>query len=173
MMKHPTAVAKSNRFNMDTLCTIVFASVVVLLSGSAFAQHAAVCGGGYRVIAHRWDPVLRMSWEMRQDCAHPDWPARLASVASIAAGPIAVGSLVMPTDQAPAVEPLLVRAGDQVRLWLVDGPVRIEMSGVAEQSARNGTHVIVKITRQSDDAGLTVRRIPGIVRGAGDVEMER
>ena len=172
-MKQPTAVAHSKRFNMDALRAIVMACAVVLSCGSAFAQDAAVCGNGYRVIAHRWDPVLRMGWEMRQDCAHPDWPARLASVASIAAGPVAVGRLVMPIDQAPAVEPLLVRAGDQVRLWLVDGPVRIEMSGVAEQSARNGTHVIVQITRQSDDAGLTVRRIPGIVRGAGDVEMQR
>ena len=172
-MKHPTAVANSNRFNMDALCAIVFACAVALSCGSTFAQDAAVCENGYRVIAHRWDPVLRMGWEMRQDCAHPDWPARLASVASIAAGPVAVSRLAMPIDQAPAVEPLLVRAGDQVRLWLVDGPVRIEMSGVAEQSARNGTHVIVQITRQSDDAGLTVRRIPGIVRGAGDVEMER
>jgi hypothetical protein len=47
------------------------------------------------------------------------------------------------------------------------------MSGVVERSARAGERVVVRITRQSDDAGLTVDRIDGIVRGAGDVEMER
>ena len=33
---------------------------------------------------------------------------------------------------------VLVRAGDAVRLWLQNEVARIEMSGVAEQSARNG-----------------------------------
>ena len=51
--------------------------------------------------------------------------------------------------------------------------VRIEMSGVVEQSARAGERVVVRVTRQTDDGGLTVDRIGGIVRGAGDVEMER
>jgi hypothetical protein len=54
-----------------------------------------------------------------------------------------------------------------------DGMVRIEMSGVTEQSARVGERVLVRVTRQSDEAGLTVERIGGVVRGAGDVEMER
>jgi flagella basal body P-ring formation protein FlgA len=72
----------------------------------------------------------------------------------------------------PEPQPLLVRAGDAVRLWSQGGRVRIEMSGVAEQSARSGERVVVRVTRQTDDAGLTVERIAGTVRGAGDVEME-
>ena len=60
-----------------------------------------------------------------------------------------------------------------MRLWMQDGMVRIEMSGVTEQSARVGERVLVRVTRQSDEAGLTVERIGGVVRGAGDVEMER
>jgi len=51
--------------------------------------------------------------------------------------------------------------------------VRIEMSGVVEQSARSGERVVVQITRQNDESGTTVERIAGTVRGAGDVEMER
>jgi hypothetical protein len=47
------------------------------------------------------------------------------------------------------------------------------MSGVVEQSARGGERVVVQIARQSEDSGMTVERIGGIVRGAGDVEMER
>jgi flagella basal body P-ring formation protein FlgA len=68
---------------------------------------------------------------------------------------------------------LLVRAGDAVTLWQRDATVQIEMSGVAEQSARIGEPVVVRITRQNDDGGLIVDRIAGVVRGAGDVEMER
>jgi flagella basal body P-ring formation protein FlgA len=71
------------------------------------------------------------------------------------------------------VQPLLVHAGDRVRLWSQDERVRIEMSGVVEQSARGGERVVVQIARQSEDSGMTVERIGGIVRGAGDVEMER
>jgi flagella basal body P-ring formation protein FlgA len=71
------------------------------------------------------------------------------------------------------VQPLLVHAGDRVRLWSQNDTVRIEMSGVVEQSARSGDRVMVQVTRQSDDAGLTVERIAGIVCGSGDVEIER
>jgi flagella basal body P-ring formation protein FlgA len=72
----------------------------------------------------------------------------------------------------PISQPLLVHAGDPVRLWMQDNTVRIEISGMAEQSARRGERVIVQITRQND-AGLTVQRVAGIVRGSGDVEMEQ
>jgi hypothetical protein len=54
-----------------------------------------------------------------------------------------------------------------------DATVRIELAGVAEQSARGGERVVVRIEQQTEDAGLTVQRIAGVVRGAGDVEMER
>jgi hypothetical protein len=66
----------------------------------------------------------------------------------------------------------LVRAGDPVKLWLQDAIVRIEMSGIAEESGRDGDHVTVRITRQTEAYGMTVERFAGIVRGAGDVEME-
>jgi flagella basal body P-ring formation protein FlgA len=71
------------------------------------------------------------------------------------------------------VQPLLVRAGDPVKLWMQDATVRIELRGVAEQSARNGERVVVRISHQTEEAGLTIQRIAGLVRGAGDVEMER
>jgi hypothetical protein len=68
--------------------------------------------------------------------------------------------------------PLLVHAGDRVRLWSQDERVRIEISGVVEQSARNGDHVMVQVTRRNEDTGISVDRISGIVRAAGDVEMQ-
>lgn len=142
--------------------------------GQASAQTQAECGAdGHRVIASRWDAVLRRGWELRQDCAHPERPARL--VAAATPGSFLSSSAGQPaaTTAAPAILPLLVHAGDSVRLWEQDAMVRIEMSGVVEQSARAGERVVVRISRQTDETGLTVDRIGGIVRGAGDVEMER
>jgi hypothetical protein len=177
----------------------------LLLAGSSLMQPAAAqtqagCGpDGTQAVARRWDAVLGLGWELRQDCVHPEWPARLfalgpAAVGLAAAPVIPVGALrtiqvaqtvlrqtVQPqprpiqTQIVPAqpAQSLLVHTGDRVRLWMRDATVHIEMSGVAEQSARSGEHVVVRISQQTEDAGLTVQRIPGIVRGAGDVEMER
>lgn len=126
---------------------------------------------GYRVLARRWDAVLKAGWELRQDCAHPEWPARAVTSNSLVPPDVrSSGDSVPPI--IPFIQPLLVHAGDTVRLWLQDSTVRIEMSGVAEQSARNGERVTVRITRISDE-GSTVERIAGTVRGAGNVEMDR
>jgi hypothetical protein len=54
-----------------------------------------------------------------------------------------------------------------------DEMVRIEMSGVVEQSAHIGDRVIVQVTRQDVDSGMSIDRYPGIARGVEDVEMER
>jgi hypothetical protein len=138
----------------------------------ASAQESSACAPqGYKVIARTWDAALGRSWVLRQDCAHPAWPARLTP-APTAAPPISRAALFQ-QEAPPPVRPLLVHAGDPVRLWQQDATVRIEMTGVAEQSARAGERVVVRITRQTDEAGLTVQRIPGVVRAAGDVEMER
>jgi hypothetical protein len=152
---------------------ILLACAVVAGCGLAFAQTDDACGAdGYRVIVRRWDAVLGSSYELRQDCAHPERPARSFAVSS-ASGAATRSALASPNVAAAVVQPLLVRAGEPVRLWMQDETVRIETSGVAEQSARSGERVTVRITHQTDDAGLTVQRITGIVRGAGDVEMER
>jgi hypothetical protein len=152
-----------------TLQSLLLAVGVGASGGHATAQVSAGCGaGGYRVVARRWDATLRMGWELRQDCAHPEWPAR-----SVAVSAVLQSGRVQPSELLQTARPLLVRAGDRVQLWQQDENVRIEMSGVAEESARNGEHVVVRVTRQTDDAGLAVERINGMVRGAGDVEMAR
>jgi Chaperone for flagella basal body P-ring formation len=139
----------------------------------ASAQAAAECQpGGYRVLARRWDVALKTGWELRQDCAHPEWPARSSAVSPRATEESLHSSTPAENQMSPISQPLLVHAGDPVRLWMQDNTVRIEISGMAEQSARRGERVIVQITRQND-AGLTVQRVAGIVRGSGDVEMEQ
>jgi hypothetical protein len=152
-----------------TLQGLLLAGGVVTSGVRAFAQTSVPCGaGGYRVVARRWDATLRIGWELREDCAHPEWPAR-----SVAVSAVLQSGRVQATEVSQTVRPLLVRAGDRVRLWQQDENVRIEMTGVAEASARGGEHVVVRVTRQTEDAGLAVQRIDGTVRSAGDVEMER
>jgi len=155
---------------------LVTLAALALSCIAASAQAAPDCtANGYRVMARRWDAVLGVGWELRQSCAHPEWPAR--SVAMGAAGPKQASEVALAVQpqsvERDLTQPLLVHAGEPVRLWMQDASVRIEMSGVAERSAHNGERVVVRITHPSDDQGLTVERIAGIVRGAGDVEMER
>jgi flagella basal body P-ring formation protein FlgA len=85
---------------------------------------------------------------------------------------MAVAAPVRPNAAAQIAAPLLVHAGDRVRLWSQDERVRIEISGVVEQSARVGDRVMVQVTRRNEETGMSVERISGIVRAAGDVEMQ-
>jgi hypothetical protein len=151
----------------------VLAFTVAACCGPASAQANVTCTNGHRVIARRWDAVLRVGWELRQDCTHPGWPARMVAIGSLSGSESELRIHVASNEPAPIVQPLLVCAGDRVRLWMQDDRVRIEMSGVAEQSARNGERVSVRITQQIENAGLTTYSVSGIVRGAGEVEMER
>jgi hypothetical protein len=143
----------------------------VVLAGSMPAQTGCPISG-YRVLARRWDAVLRMGWELRQDCAHPEWPLRSVAIGVVTNFGGATVAEVAPV-RVSISPPILVRAGDAVRLWLQDEAARIEMSGVAEQSAHKGERVLVRITRQDIEEGLTVQHIAGTVRGVGDVEIER
>jgi Chaperone for flagella basal body P-ring formation len=154
----------------------------------------AGCGSeGYRVVARRWDALLARGWEVRRDCAHPEWPARTVAVSGMTRlSEVGVGAQAE-ADRARGLRtllretglgetmlsgtvpdrPVLVRAGERVRLWSRGAVVRIEMSGVAESPAHEGERVVVRVTRETEDAGLAMQEIAGVVRGAGDVEMER
>jgi hypothetical protein len=150
---------------------LAWVAVSVWLAGSPLAAQATCGADGYRVVAQRWDVVLKTGWEMRQDCAHPERPAHFVPLRSIA--PAAVGDRPQALAAPVQVSPLLVQAGEPVRLWLQDEVVRIEMSGIAERSAHSGDRVLVRVTRQDASDGRTVQYIPGTVRGVADVEMER
>ncbi len=162
-MKPPSARPGQNplRTILCALCILIAPCV------PASAQSVAGCTSeGYRVVSRRWDVALKINWELRQDCAHPDWPARAVPISPDKNANSALQDTPGPRSQISfAAQPLLVHAGDAVRLWMQNNTVRIETRGIAEQSARAGEHVIVQITRQTDDAGLTVQQVAGIVRG--------
>jgi hypothetical protein len=140
---------------------------LALASAAAFAQTA--CPTGYRILSRHYDAALQKTWELRQDCLHPDWPAHSVAVTNTALLTGNAVSLQLAT--VANIQPLLVRAGEPVRLWSQDRSARIEVTGIAEQSAHLGERINVRITHQSDDNGLTIQHISGIVRGTDSVEI--
>lgn len=149
------------------LRSICAAVVLVASCAPAFAQTA--CPSGYRVMSRHFDAELRKTWELRQDCAHPAWPSHSVVVQN---EPLLAGNnSSLPLATVAIVQPILVRAGEPVHLWSQDASSRIEIGGIAEQSARLGERINVRITYQSDDSGIAIQHIAGIVRGANDVEI--
>lgn len=125
-------------------------------------------GPGYRVTGIHSDPVLGQNWVSIANCEHPDWP----EVSFRAEGIDGVPSRRVEKARAelfPSVP--VVRAGDIVRLWRQEDLLRIEVTGVAEQSGGIGKTIRVRLLRRSMDDGPKEEELTGIVRGPSDVEM--
>lgn len=125
-------------------------------------------GPGYRVTGIRSDPVLGQTWVSIANCEHPDWPEvsfRAEGLDSIPSRRIARAR----TELFPSVP--VVRAGDVVQLWRQEDLLRIEVTGVAEQSGGIGTTIRVRLLRRSMNDGTKEEELTGIVRGPSDVEM--
>jgi hypothetical protein len=111
---------------------------------------------------YRFDPILKNSWAIVVNCRHPEWPAALVEERN--------GDLGAAPN--PQVEgQTWVRAGSTVRLWsgtsshaASDRSARIELSGVAVESAPLGAAVRVR----TKEGGVVLR---GIVRGVNSVEL--
>jgi hypothetical protein len=145
---------------------------LVMLSGVLFANsQVSTCdASGKETVARRWDVVLGHEWEMVRDCRHPEWPAKARTLRGAAA---LTESKPVTTVAANSQSPIVVHAGDTVTLWAQGELVRIEMSGVAERAGRSGERVEVRVTHATGDGGMSVERISGTVRAAGNVEMAR
>lgn len=123
-------------------------------------------GNGYRVASVRWDPVLRQNWATIVSCGHPEWPG--ISLRTGEAGPAAQAvSAPVREDRSP-----VVRAGDIVALWRQEEMLRIEVTGVAEQSGSVGETIRVRLLRRAGSNQSVEEQFSGIVRGRADVEMQ-
>ncbi|MEO6909617.1 MAG: flagella basal body P-ring formation protein FlgA [Edaphobacter sp.] len=122
---------------------------------------------GYRVTMIRWDPVLRQSWARVASCGHPEWP-EVSVRATTLAGPARQSSR-----RGVEVFPLalVVRAGDVVRLWRQEQEMRLEVTGVAEESGGLGSRIRVRLLRRETDEPSQEEQFTGIVRGPSNVEM--
>jgi hypothetical protein len=73
----------------------------------------------------------------------------------------------------PEISPFVavVHAGDVVRLWRREDLLRIEVTGVAEESGGVGKKIRVRLLRRNTDGPSKEEQFTGIIRGPSDVEM--
>jgi hypothetical protein len=138
-------------------------SAEVIESGSTH-KVPALQQEGYRTISVRWDPLLRQRWATIVSCDHPERPS------------IALLLHSTPQDKATEVSPIslpTIHSGDVVRLWRQENDLRIEVSGVAQESGARGSRVRVKLLRSGLDGQQQEQTLFGIVRGQRDVEIQR
>jgi hypothetical protein len=142
-------------------------AATLLLPAAGFA--AGACEVGPRVVR---DAELARSWRLIVDCRHPEWPARMVATTDAAGREIAGG--VKPRDSSPAVKaPVMVRAGETVRVWRQDAMVRLETSGVAESGGEFGKPIRVRLIRRDSSGQVVEQHVNGLVDGLGSVEMSR
>jgi hypothetical protein len=141
-------------------------AAAVKLAGAKVAPSSTPDDKGYRVANVRWDPVMQQSWATIVSCGHPEWPGvslRAGGTSDLQRGLSA---------QARGERSPLVRAGDVVELWRQEDLLRIEVSGVAEQSGSMGETIRVRLLRRSGSNQSVEEQFSGVVRGRADVEMQ-
>jgi hypothetical protein len=122
---------------------------------------------GYRVTSVRWDPVLQQSWATIVSCVHPEWPGislRMDDEMSEAQRGLSTRARL---EHSP-----LIRAGDVIEVWRQEDLLRIEVSGVAEQSGSMGETIRVRLLRPAGSNQSLEEQFSGVVRGRADVEMQ-
>ena len=127
---------------------------------------------GYRVIAMRWDPLLQQRWAMVVRCGHPEFPVLAVRFAD-RREEITKSTSSLPNGKSTNTTSLpVIRAGDRVSLWSADHNLRIDTSGIAENSGSEGDNVRVRLSRIGLD-GQTQHIVFGVIRGPREVEMQR
>ena len=122
-------------------------------------------GGGYRLEFVRADAFGRRRWASVRSCVHPEWPAAVVQTGVQAAKTAAA------EETTRAAEPMVVRAGDRVRVVESDAVSRLEMAGVAQASGRVGDRLAVRILAAGDGGEELV--VEAVVRGAKLLEAGR
>lgn len=144
--------------------------VAAASSATSASLPTAVGGSGFRVASTHWDPVLRQRWVLVESCDHPAWPALEMPVPTVEK-PQRIVERDMVSLQLKAAPPV-VRAGDTVQLWSVEGNLRIEVAAVAEESGAVGATVRVRLMQRQTFGGQRETEFEGVVRGPRSVEMK-
>jgi len=141
----------------------------VPVQGNAASFGAASVLAGERVIAVMRDCQLQSKWGVVANAVHPEWPVRMVLLSE---GTRAVSDVSERRSAKPiAKTPLMVRAGEVVRLWRQDAMTRLEMAGRAEENGQVGRQIRVMILAQAAEGQGAETHVAGIVRGPGNVEM--
>jgi hypothetical protein len=140
------------------------------LSMGAVSSQASK-SGGYRIVMAHWDPVLVKRWATVASCDHPERPplAVLLRETDLHGESLQTGYAMAQGIAAPVV----VHAGDVVRLWHREAFLRIETAGVSEESGGIGKTIHLRLLSKNIDDQSTAEQLLGVVRGPSDVEMRR
>jgi Chaperone for flagella basal body P-ring formation len=132
---------------------LMVACVVAMLPAAraiAFSPDAVGCDVEHKaIVSVKRDSLLSLQWAVMVDCEHPERPARmvlLSDNAAVAGG--IKGAVEVRSVSVEPVAPVLVRAGETVRLWSQDGVTRIETTGVAQESGAAGKQIRVRLLRE-------------------------
>jgi hypothetical protein len=139
----------------------------VRLAGTKITASSMPEDKGYRVASVRWDPVMQQSWATIVSCGHPEWPGISLRTGDETSDGLRGLITAFRVERSP-----LVRAGDVVELWRQEDLLRIEVSGVAEQSGSMGETIRVRLLRRPGSNQSGEEQFNGVVRGRADVEMQ-
>jgi len=144
------------------------AAVDAIATSSLFPQ--ALNSDGYKVTGVQLDQVMGRRWAMISNCAHPEWPA-FALPTNRGVSFIALQEVGNSLTEGAKASPV-VRAGDIVRLWRQESLVRIEVTGVSEESGGLDKTIRVRVVRRNADDQTTPQQLSGVVRGPSNVEIQ-
>jgi hypothetical protein len=128
---------------------------------------------GYRLESVRWDPLLQKRWAVVSSCSRPDLPPVML--------PMQTAYEIDSRQQDPpkAVFPV-VHAGDVVHILIQEESVRMEMTGIADETGPLGRRVRVHLLRPSAGFAMNESGFDGgsrpmlaVIRGPHEVEIER
>jgi hypothetical protein len=125
---------------------------------------------GYRVTKIQSDPVLGQRWAMIANCGHPEWP-EFALPANGASSRGGVQETKHSLNESVKIA-LVIHAGDIVRLWKQESHLRIEVTGVSEESGGLGKAIRVRLLRRNTDDQSIPQQFSGVVRGPSNVEIQ-
>ena len=121
---------------------------------------------GYQVMRIESDPVLGKKWAVVSRCGYPSW--------SLTAVPTNGASSVTAIQKIEDIKvPLIVRAGDMVRLWRQKDGLRFEVSGMAEENGGLGKTIRVRLAHRNSDDQSAPPQFLGVIRGQSEVEILR
>lgn len=147
---------------MHSSKSISLACLTALWGLSSTPQSLAACVNAQSATVLHWDLVLHQQWRTTTDCDHPERPARAM---------LTYSSTPLPkTIQHPS-RPLVVRAGDRIRLWSQQNNTRMELTGIAEESGAVGSTVHVRLTTSA--SAEDEPELQGIVRGPSEAELQQ
>ena len=153
-------------------CASTPAAAVGNVSGKSVQPSTTSDGVGFRVQSERWDPVLREQWALVVNCAHPDWPAIEFPSPALSKRSAGLIQTERPEAQGLFSSLPVVRAGDVVQLWGIQGDLHIEVAAMAEQSGGMGKTIRVRLMQRETLGPQIQEQFDAVVRGPHDVEMK-